>query len=69
MIDYETIARDNHRSGMNCATAVYDALGIFDTVNLQGIRSFTESRIWATPLRLSNCKKRSILVCSFTSIV
>lgn len=28
MIDYETIARDNHRSGMNCATAVYDALGM-----------------------------------------
>ena len=27
MIDYETIARNNHRSGMNCAMAVYDALG------------------------------------------
>ena len=27
MIDYETIARNNHRSGMNCASAVYDALG------------------------------------------
>lgn len=28
MIDYETIARSNHNSGMNCATAVYDALGM-----------------------------------------
>lgn len=28
MIDYETIARDNHRSGMNCAIAVYNALGM-----------------------------------------
>ena len=28
MIDYETIARTNHRSGMNCASAVYDALGM-----------------------------------------
>lgn len=28
MIDYETIARSNHRSGMNCAMAVYDALGM-----------------------------------------
>ncbi|MBR3278846.1 MAG: C_GCAxxG_C_C family protein [Lachnospiraceae bacterium] len=28
MIDYETIARSNHRSGMNCASAVYDALGM-----------------------------------------
>ena len=28
MIDYETIARNNHRSGMNCAMAVYDALGM-----------------------------------------
>ena len=28
MIDYETIARCNHRSGMNCAMAVYDALGM-----------------------------------------
>ena len=27
MIDYESIARDNHRNGMNCAMAVYDALG------------------------------------------
>lgn len=27
MIDYETIARNNHRSGMNCASSVYDALG------------------------------------------
>jgi hypothetical protein len=26
MIDYETIARNNHKSGMNCAMAVYDAL-------------------------------------------
>ena len=26
MIDYETIARNNHSSGMNCAMAVYDAL-------------------------------------------
>jgi len=28
MIDYETIARTNHRNGMNCASAVYDALGM-----------------------------------------
>lgn len=28
MIDYETIARTNHSSGMNCATAVYEALGL-----------------------------------------
>lgn len=28
MTDYETIARTNHRSGMNCAMAVYDALGM-----------------------------------------
>ena len=28
MIDYETIARSNHRSGMNCAMSVYDALGM-----------------------------------------
>ena len=28
MIDYETIARSNHASGMNCAMAVYDALGM-----------------------------------------
>jgi len=28
MIDYETIARTNHKSGMNCAMAVYDALGM-----------------------------------------
>ena len=27
MTDYETIARNNHRSGMNCAKAVYGALG------------------------------------------
>ncbi|MBO4682145.1 MAG: hypothetical protein J5623_09685 [Clostridiales bacterium] len=26
MIDYETVARNNHNSGMNCAMAVYDAL-------------------------------------------
>lgn len=26
MIDYETVARNSHRSGMNCAIAVYDAL-------------------------------------------
>ena len=31
MIDYETIARNNHRSGMNCAMAVYDALGTNNT--------------------------------------
>lgn len=28
MIDYETIARSNHFRGMNCAAAVYDALGM-----------------------------------------
>ena len=28
MIDYETIARTNHRSGMNCASSVYDALSM-----------------------------------------
>ena len=28
MIDYETIARSNHRSGMNCAASVYDALSM-----------------------------------------
>ena len=28
MIDYETIARSNHRSGMNCSMAVYAALGM-----------------------------------------
>lgn len=28
MIDYETIARSNHRSGMNCAMAVYDSIGM-----------------------------------------
>ena len=28
MIDYESIARSNHKSGMNCAMAVYDALGM-----------------------------------------
>lgn len=26
MLDYETIARTNHHSGMNCSTAVYEAL-------------------------------------------
>ena len=26
MIDYETIARRNHQSGMNCSMAVYDSL-------------------------------------------
>ncbi|MBO6137771.1 MAG: C_GCAxxG_C_C family protein [Lachnospiraceae bacterium] len=30
MTDFETAARNNHKSGMNCATAVYNALG---TVN------------------------------------
>lgn len=33
MIDYETIARNNHLSGMNCSTAVYDALYTRSTVN------------------------------------
>ena len=28
MIDYESIARSNHRSGMNCALAVYDSLSM-----------------------------------------
>ena len=28
MIDYELIARSNHRSGMNCAMAVYDSLSM-----------------------------------------
>ena len=28
MIDYETIARNNHNGGMNCALSVYDALGM-----------------------------------------
>ncbi len=28
MIDYETIARNNHNSGMNCSASVYDALGM-----------------------------------------
>ena len=28
MIDYETIARNNHNSGMNCSSSVYDALGM-----------------------------------------
>ncbi len=31
MIDYETIARNNHRSGMNCAMSVYVALGMSNT--------------------------------------
>ena len=31
MIDYETIARSNHSSGMNCASAVYDSLGMSNT--------------------------------------
>ncbi len=26
MTEFETIARNNHRSGMNCAMAVYNAL-------------------------------------------
>ena len=33
MIDYETIARNNHSSGMNCAMAVYDALCYGDDSN------------------------------------
>lgn len=33
MIDYETIARNNHKSGMNCAMAVYDALYTGDGTN------------------------------------
>ena len=31
MIDYETIARNNHKNGMNCASAVYNALGMNNT--------------------------------------
>ena len=34
MIDYETIARDNHRSGMNCSKAVYEALSMADNANI-----------------------------------
>ena len=33
MIDYETIARSNHKSGMNCSMAVYDALYMRDETN------------------------------------
>ncbi len=33
MIDYETIARNNHSSGMNCAMAVYDALCLGNDMN------------------------------------
>ena len=33
MIDYETIARDNHHGGMNCSMAVYDALYTRDDSN------------------------------------
>ena len=32
MIDYETIARSNRNNGMNCASAVYDALSM-DNLN------------------------------------
>ena len=28
MIDYESIARSNHNGGMNCASSVYEALGL-----------------------------------------
>lgn len=28
MTDYESIARSNHRNGMNCAMAVYDSLSV-----------------------------------------
>ena len=42
MIDYETIARTNHRSGMNCAMAVYDALGINNTNKTEAPRPRTE---------------------------
>ena len=31
MIDYETIARNNHHGGMNCSASVYDALGLNNT--------------------------------------
>ena len=30
-MDFETIARNNHRNGMNCATAVYSALTEINT--------------------------------------
>lgn len=30
-MDFETIARNNHRNGMNCATAVYSALAEINT--------------------------------------
>ena len=30
-MDFETIARSNHRNGMNCATAVYSALAEINT--------------------------------------
>lgn len=33
MIDFETIARSNHRSGMNCSMSVYDALCMGDASN------------------------------------
>jgi hypothetical protein len=33
MIDYETIARNNHKSGMNCAMAVYESLYSRDDKN------------------------------------
>ena len=33
MIDYETIARNNHHNGMNCAMAVYDALSMANNAN------------------------------------
>ncbi len=30
-VDFETMARNNHRNGMNCATAVYNALAEVNT--------------------------------------
>ena len=33
MIDYETIARDNHHNGMNCSKAVYSALSLAHNAN------------------------------------
>ena len=33
MIDFETIARSNHRGGMNCSMSVYDALCMGDASN------------------------------------
>ena len=42
MIDYETIARTNHRSGMNCAMAVYNALGINNTNKTEAPRPRAE---------------------------